>query len=200
MKKLAIIAFLFAASAASAQSTTSNSQSQSGASVNSVNEAYSGAQIINYGSDRLTYGGSYEVKNVPSVSAPGIVVSNQCALGVSAGVAAVGGGISFGGSKLDKNCVILAQAAAINALAGADAALHHLAQVPSICNTLRATGRIAAGSVCPGEKLAKPAKASGPADAGFSKCAKDGNAVRIRYKPGADKSAAKAACLAQLGY
>lgn len=186
---------------ASAQEANSNSQSASGVIANIQGAA--GAMSNNTftsPSDTKT-----ELRNVPAVSAPGVVTAFNCAQAVSAGASIVGGGISFGGTYTDKNCERIAQAAALNTLAGADAALYHLATGdPEICKTLRDTGRISPSSQCGDEPVASPrtSSRSTPATvtAAFTKCERDPNgAIRVGLKRGGDRDLAISQCRAQLG-
>ena len=118
------------------------SHSQAG-SQSSITQNY-----YNSGRSEVQYSGSYDVKNVPSVSAPGIVTAHNCALGASVGGSGMGWGLSLGGSYVDDNCETISQAAALNTLAGANVAIAHLARVPEICLTLRNTGKLTPDTAC----------------------------------------------------
>lgn len=52
----------------------------------------------------LTYGGQYEVKNVPNVIAPNIYPTGTCMGSTSAGVGVMGFGVSLGSSWTDEDC------------------------------------------------------------------------------------------------
>ena len=179
------------------------SKSKSNSESTSVSGSTSGsiAAINNYAADGVKYSGSYRLENVPAVSAPGVVTAHNCALGASGGVAGAGFGISIGGSYVDKNCERISQAAALNTLAGADVALAHMAQIPEVCNTLRATGRLASGSTCPGDQ-AQPRRvaASAPVKKPYRTCEKRDGKIVFSRASGASSAAAKAACLKAMGY
>jgi len=148
MKHIIAISLILAGSGAFAQSQAA-SQAQANVAVGSQ----SGAAVIQTftGTPKTTteYRGAYDVRNVPSVSAPGVITANVCALGTSAGVSGLGGGISFGKSYIDPSCANIQEANALNILLGADIAVLHLAKGnPSICRTLRSAGKIPAESNC----------------------------------------------------
>lgn len=183
-------------------SSTSGATSGSSSDASSQSGSLASAGIVqnHYNS------GTSTIKNVPAVAAPGIITAYNCAQAVSAGAAGAGFGISLGGTYVDKNCERISQAAALNSLVGANAAVVHMAAIPEVCVTLRATGHIPASSLC-GEKPAttpstRSASTARPVarDSGYEKCQKDGAKVVIRYAYGADKAAAQAACLASLGF
>lgn len=149
-----------------------------------------------------------EVRNVPAVSAPGVVTAHNCLQGYSAGASIVGGGISLGGTVVDKNCERISQAAALNTLVGADAAVLHMAGIPEVCKTLRAAGRIGAGSNCGDEdagnvtyatRSASPRPAAKPAVI-YTKCeTRADGAILVGVKRGGDRGLAVSQCRAALG-
>lgn len=209
---LSALAVCLAAGGVAAQEAHSNSYSASGSQSASQSQSGSvaGATIIQNAPSN-TYG---ELKTVPSVAAPGIITANVCGMGMSGGISALGGGVSFGNTTIDESCETIQQAAALNTLLGADVAVYHLAaNVPELCRTLRATGHIPSSSDC-GDRVATRLSTSGSTsapvtsprpqarpEAGYSKCEKTAaGTVTIRYKGGADKATAKARCLASLGY
>jgi hypothetical protein len=184
---------------ASAFAQEANSASQSGVIANIQGAA--GAQSNNtFTSPSDT---TARIENVPAVSAPGVVTAHNCALGASVGVGAVGGGISIGGSYVDKNCERISQAAALNTLAGRDAALIHLAQNADMCKSLRAAGTISPSSDCGDEPAAQPVASSrgqlATPRVSYSKCAFTDGAIRVAVKRGADQGVAIAECRAALG-
>jgi len=209
MKHLMIIALLAFGTAVSAQQS-SDSYSESDA--NSASLSGSIASINNYGSDSVTYSGSYEVKNAPAIGVPSPIHSAPCMVAVSGGFSVVGGGASFGGGTMDHECNVRAEAAALAAVGGTKLAIAHLASDPSMCVTMRGQGVIAANSVCTAKEKLAAAKAAQTVSTksatrsvarptgGYSKCEMSGNKVRIRYEHGANKALAKSACLASLGY
>lgn len=195
--------------AATAQTTTS----EAGANSSSQSGAQAGSQSVfnNYadGKSTVKYEGGYDVTNVPSVAAPGVITAHNCALGASGGASGSGFGISFGGSYVDEDCQRISEAAALNQLVGAKVAVRHLANDPDICKTLRGSGIIPANSLCTNDEK-RAATKSGPLatsvrpvarSTSYSKCQmNDKNQIVIRYKSGADKQLAQAQCLASLGY
>jgi len=190
---------VLAAAPGLAQDANANSASASGVIANIQGAA--GAVSNN----TFTSPDKTELRNVPAVSAPGVVTAFNCAQAVSAGASIVGGGISFGGTYTDKNCERIAQAAALNTLAGADVALYHLATGdPEICKSLRDTGRISASSDCGDGPVATPRATtrSAPAavTAAYTGCKVDPNgAIRVSLKRGGDRNLAVAQCRAKLG-
>ena len=153
----------------------------------------------------VTYRGSYDVRNVPAVAAPGIITAFNCAHGVSVGGSWLGGGGAFGGTYTDKNCERLAEAAAVQAVAGNRAAVIHLARDPDMCQTFRSAGILPASQPCTNDER-KQVKQTATASAStkqpralYRKCVKTGNKVVFRKAPGVSSSTAKQACLASLG-
>ncbi len=111
-KSLIAIAMLVASVGAFAQADASNQTSvQSGAVAGATNAG--NAQNITFTSpaDQTThvqYGGSYTVKNVPSVSGPNLASSNDTCMGSTSGslnFAGFGGGL--GSTWVDDNCKML---------------------------------------------------------------------------------------------
>lgn len=197
----AAAAFALLAVPATAQDANANSASASGVIANIQGAA--GAQSNN----TFTSPEKTEVRNVPSVSAPGVVTAFNCAQGVSAGASVVGGGISFGGTYVDKNCERISQAAALNTLVGADAAVLHMAGIPEVCKTLRAAGRIGAESDCGDSddgvtyatRSASPRPAPKPALI-YTKCeTRADGAILVGVKRGGDRNLAVSQCRAALG-
>lgn len=80
------------------------------------------------------------VRSAPTIAAPGIITAYQCALARSGGVSIIGGGITYGESKVEERCARVAEAAALNTLLGKDAAILHLASgSEGMCKTIRGT-------------------------------------------------------------
>lgn len=213
MKKFLIAAsVVLIASGAYAGPKGTNANANASAAVDSeavaVSGAYNGGITQNYYNS-----GKTEIRNVPSVSAPGIVTAHNCALGASAGGAGVGWGISLGGSYADENCVLISEAAALNTLVGANVAVAHLARDAEMCQTLRATGVIGATSTCTAKErraaqrsaAAAPAtristRSAEPAVVPYSKCVVEDGKVVFRKKAGHTSAVARQACLTTLGY
>lgn len=214
MKTLALTTAALLIIGSSAVAQNANADANANAASGSYSQSGSLSQggsvyITNNGGGTTRYDGSYDVKNVPSASAPGIITAHNCALGASVGGSWLGGGVSLGGSYADENCVLISEAAALNTLVGADVAVRHLARDPEMCKTLRSAGKISANSTCgePARKQprstasATAASSSGATAVGYSKCYKrDDGRIGIKYKAGTNKVSAKAACLASLGY
>ena len=195
----AVAALVAAPAFAQSANSTAQSASQSAVSANVQGATFSSSNnTFTSPADTTT-----EIRNVPAVSAPGVVTAHNCAMGVSGGVSAVGGGISFGGTYVDENCERISQAAALNTLAGREAALIHLAQNPDICKSLRAAGTIAATSKCGDEPASQPVASTRSANAApavaYTKCAFSDGAIRVGVKRGDDKNLAVAQCRAALG-
>ena len=203
---------LLAAAPAFSQEANSGAAAQAGANASVNGTSQSGA--IALGGNNLSINNpadiTTEVRNVPAVSAPGVVTAFNCAQAVSAGASIVGGGISFGGTYTDKNCERIAQAAALNTLAGADVALYHLASgSPEICASLRDTGRISPNSVCgdeprnplrPTQQPTASTKSPAPLKVAFTKCeVNSAGAILVGVKRGDNKDLAVTQCRARLG-
>jgi len=152
MKHLSAIAtvFIVATNPAYAQSSNAAAGANSTASATVGVNSQSGAQavVVQNAANGVAYSGSYEVRSAPSVGAPGIISANPCMIGYSAGISAIGGGVSFGGGKLDGECNLRAEASALYVVAGKNVAIRHLARDPEMCSTLRGAGIIPAESVC----------------------------------------------------
>ncbi len=218
---LAIIALLLAPVAALAQEAHSGAWAGAGASAGASagSQSQSGSSLTytqnnyNTGRQEIAYSGSYDITNVPNVAAPGIITAHNCALGASGGASGSGFGISFGGSYVDRGCELRAEAAAVMAVAGNKAAVQHLARDPDMCQTFRSQAIIPADSLCTfaerraAEQRARTSTRNARAEvtktatsAGYAKCELTNGKVTIRYTAGADKAAARAACLSALGY
>lgn len=191
-----------------AQSANSEATSSSQSGVSANVQGFAGANNVNtFQSAAIPT--ETTVNNVPAVSAPGIITAYNCGQGISGGAAIAGAGISLGGTYTDKNCERIAQAAAINTLAGREAALYHLAAGDvEVCKSLRATGVIAATSQCGDDgasagtvstRSAAPAPTRTVAVA-YSRCeARDTGAIVVQVKYGKDRETAIAQCRARLG-
>lgn len=121
---LALIAGMGLTSVQVQAQTTSNSNSNS----------QSGSQSV------IQFEGGQSFRNTPSVSAPGIIHTSPCVVSQSGGVSFSGFGISGGSGKIDENCVLLQQAAALQAVGGNKLAMNHLCKETSMRETMRVTG------------------------------------------------------------
>ena len=85
-------------------STTQNvNQTVAGSTTQNVNSAISGTQTQN-----VVYSGEQTIKNVPSVSGPNLVTSNDTCMGSTSGSVNIAGlGIGGGTSWVDGNCKML---------------------------------------------------------------------------------------------
>ena len=198
MKLAFIAAILFAtAGAVHAQSAGSSSDSAATSSVASANTAVVGVSV----SDNRTYNsdGETTIRSAPAVSAPGVFGGGHpCLAGKSGGVSVIGGGISYGQGDPEPACMLWL-------MNQPEAALMVMASTSQkACRAMGKVGFIRIGeTIVPFQCGDAPASARTSPQArpvGYSKCVKDGNKVRISYKSGANKPAAKAACLASLGY
>jgi hypothetical protein len=219
---LATIALLAVGFQANAQSgARADSESVAGAAAQSISQSGTisdTTSTINQtfnsaGKSTVEYGGSYKLKNTPSVSAPGIITANVCGMGLSGGASGAGFGLSMGGTYIDDSCRLITQAAAINVVAGRTAAITHLARNPEMCSTFRATGQVASNTLCTDAERAAAkaaAKRRAKATAGtastrsdpsvsFAKCYRnDAGVLTIKYKRNADKTVANAQCVAHI--
>lgn len=91
----------------------------------------------------VDYGGSYKVKNVPSVLAPSLTatLSDTCMGSVSAGISAVGFGITGGTTMVDEACVRRLDSREFRAMGMNDVALALLCQSDANRQAIEATGR-----------------------------------------------------------
>ena len=159
-------------------SPTSNSASNANASANQAQGQAQG-QIQGQGqaqSQNTTQANSQTITNEGSASAPGV---GGCEIGITGGVVGTSAGLCF--PSVTGNSVRVSNA--LIAAGRPDLAIAILMNTPVAKRAHRVV------------KKAKKVALSG-----FTKCALVGKTVRIRYRSGADKPAAKAACLASLGY
>lgn len=165
-----------------------------------------------------------DINNVPSVTAPSVFGGGHpCLAGASGGLSIMGGGLSAGGSDLEVVCMLYVMGqheAAIRALASKNGracqALENVGYyivpmgngktkaVQFRCKDKTVKGGVytsSAAAVLPGNAVAAAPRPKARPSLGYTKCAKreDGK-VAIRYESGADKNAARQACLASLGY
>lgn len=105
----------------------------------------------------VDYGGSYRVKNVPSVLAPSLTatLSDTCMGSVSAGISAVGFGVTGGTTMVDEACVRRLDSREFRAMGMNDVALALLCQGDANRKAIEATGRS-----CPGEAPKQQATAT----------------------------------------
>lgn len=103
----------------------------------------------------VDYGGSYKVKNVPSVLAPSLTatLSDTCMGSVSAGISAVGFGITGGTTMVDEACVRRLDSREFRAMGMVDVALALLCQSDANRKAIEATGR-SCPSVAPPQQAA----------------------------------------------
>ncbi|MBN8751667.1 MAG: hypothetical protein BGP22_12785 [Variovorax sp. 67-131] len=121
MKKLFFLALLTVSAAAMAQTTGgANNGSSSSATTsaqgnnqavtfaspsNTTSSVTSTQNISNSGTTGVEYGGSYTIKNVPSVNGPNLTTSNDTCMGsTSASANGPGVGLSFGTTWTDEHC------------------------------------------------------------------------------------------------
>ncbi|WP_076591463.1 histidine kinase [Herminiimonas arsenitoxidans] len=133
-----------------------NSGSGSGASPAAVGPVGAPGSSANNTMATVDYGGSYTVKNVPSTIAPALTttLSDTCMGSVSAGISAVGWGLSGGTTMVDEACVRRLDSREFRAMGLNDVALALLCQSPANRKAVEATGR-----TCPGTQ---PAQAKAP--------------------------------------
>lgn len=184
------------------------SDSDSSAAAGSASQSASGsvASIVNNGASGLRHSGGYDVRNVPSVGAPGIITAFNCAQAVSAGGSWMGGGLALGGTYTDDNCERLAQAGALQAVAGNRAAVIHLARgSEEMCLSLRSAGVLKTSQPCTDAEK-RPRKATETSSTKsvktpYRKCLRrEDGAVVFKKRSGYNSADAKSACLTALGY
>uniref|UniRef100_UPI0022B64C77 hypothetical protein n=1 Tax=Variovorax sp. E3 TaxID=1914993 RepID=UPI0022B64C77 len=122
MKKLLFFALLTVSAASMAQTTAGGANNASSSSAttsaqgnnqavtfaspsNTTSSVTSTQNIVNSGSTGVEYGGSYTIKNVPSVNGPNLTTSNDTCMGsTSASANGPGVGLSFGTTWTDEHC------------------------------------------------------------------------------------------------
>lgn len=224
---VAAIAVVFFANAVFAQDSgavaLSGSNSQSGAQSASGSSAgaSAGYTVNNYndGKNTVEYQGTYDVRNVPAVSAPAVFGGGHpCLAGKSGGLAVLGGGASYGTGTAEPICMLYL-------LGQPEAAVRLLVmQSPGACKALGNVGyyrvgdsvipfecgkNVVVGGVdTPGASIRKTRLSTRNArpkarPALYNQCERGANnSVHIRYTGAGkrNKEIAKKACLEQLGY
>jgi len=146
MKKiLTIIALCFsvAASAADATSTSTTSSVSGSAAMNAGN-----SQAITFTSpadstSHVEYSGSQTVKNVPSVSGPNLMTSNDTCMGSTSGSVNIAGlGIGGGTTWVDDNCKMLKNSRELWNMGMKAASLALMCTDPMNAEALKLTGYI----------------------------------------------------------
>ena len=114
-----------------------------GASPAALGEVGAPGSSANNTKATVNYGGSYEVKNVPSTIAPSLTttLSDTCMGSVSAGISAVGWGLSGGTTMVDEACVRRLDSREFRAMGMNDVALALLCQSDANRKAVEATGR-----------------------------------------------------------
>lgn len=150
------------------------------------------------------------VEAAPSLGGLAVGGGHPCAWTPGSGqISIIGGGLGAAKMTIDEACML-----AVMAAAKGDARLHNAAlyiiasRDKTACLALRQQGLIGANSCGEPEQLPAGTTIStrnnatpGVTQVGYSKCYMKGdNTVGIKYKSGANKDVAKAACLASLGY
>ena len=200
----ALVALGFTSLPAAAQTAQAGALAgaQSGSQSASLSASQGGSVTFNSPSQVSTrQSGSTTLKYAPAVTAPSMGSGHPCGLSGSVGISIIGGGASGGASYVDEAC-LLAQ------MGQGEAALVMIAQRDgAACRALRQVGRIAASSQCkddPKRPRSTVSSNSGGASVAvlFSKCDYDkaANKVTFRPKSSRDRDAAKAQCMASLGF
>lgn len=113
-------------SAANSNQTQGIANSGNSAQHQSTDNANNASQAVNIAGDAA------QARNpVSSAIAPAVAPTAVCALGVGFGVQAVGAGVSFGNSYVDKNCELLEQVRAANSIGARDVALEMMQDIPA---------------------------------------------------------------------
>lgn len=210
MKIILAICFAMAFTvSAYAQNAVSGSASQANNTANQVSAsgAIASGGSVNIASapptQRIEYGGSYDVNSVPSgVVGPGFSSGHPCGYApISGGLAVIGGGLSLGGQKSDDAC-LLAQMGMTQ-----EAMLMIASRNPDACAALLATGKIGAGSCSPDKsKIVRRSSAtvsskSAPKKvlASYGKCEFVENKIKLTVRRGEDRATAIAQCRSKLG-
>lgn len=90
---------------------------------------------------RITYDGSYTVKNAPSMLAPNITSSNDTCMGSASGaVSGPGFGVAVGSTFTDDNCIMLKNSRELWNMGMRAAALAHMCSDPKVAESLIVTG------------------------------------------------------------
>lgn len=176
-------ALAIAASQVDAQTLSSDSNSMSQSGSNSI----------------VTFEGNSA--NVPGVNAPGIIHTSPCVVSASGGVSVAGFGISGGGGKVDENCVLLQQAAALQAVGGNQLAMNHLCQETSMNETMRVTGYQCPQRSDNAQATSRQSSNNNSRSVAYASCRFDEqqNAIRVRPASGASQEEAVSQCRQRLG-
>lgn len=146
------------ANASPTANSSSGSVSSGGSAVAGTNTG-ANSQAITFNSStpadtrtNVNYGGSYTVKNVPSVSGPPLTTSNDTCMGSASGSLNVTGiGVGFGRTYTDDNCVMLKNSREMWNYGMKGAALALMCQDPLNRKAIH-DSYTPGGYLCPGDK------------------------------------------------
>ena len=99
------------------------------------------------GDPTINYTGGYTVRNVPEVIAPSVIGGNPCSVGISAGMAVAGFGITGGGTWADRACERRQQAALLYNIGEKNAAIALMCEDERVLTAMNE-----AGVGCPGQR------------------------------------------------
>jgi hypothetical protein len=111
------------------------------------------------GDPTINYTGGYTVRNTPEVIAPSIIGGNPCSVGVSAGVAVAGFGLTGGGTWADRACERRQEAALLYNIGQQQAAVALLCQDEHVRDAMYSVGRACQAAPRPVAVAAPPAGA-----------------------------------------
>lgn len=133
--------------------STANSSSYSKTGDNVNVNIYNEAEIPTETTSNINYSGKVELKNVPNVNAPALTSSGDACMGsASGGASGSGFGISFGSTKIDKNCVMLKNSRELWNMGFRQAAVARMCMDSDNRKALESTGWM-----CPAEEKKKGA-------------------------------------------
>ena len=148
-------------------SVSRNSQDITSVSRNSQDiTSISGSENVISGSQEqyIGYGGSYTIKNVPSVNGPPLATANDTCMGSSSGsINGPGFGIGLGSTWTDRNCVMLKNSRELWNMGFKGAALARLCMDPLNREAFEATG-----IECPPARQSKTSEGSSQKQASAS--------------------------------
>jgi hypothetical protein len=109
------------------------------------------------GDPTINYSGGYTVHNTPEVIAPSIIGGNPCSVGVSAGVAVAGFGLTGGGTWADRACERRQEAALLYNIGQQQAAVALLCQDEHVRDAMYSVGHACQPTLRPVAVAAPPA-------------------------------------------
>lgn len=225
MKRIIIVGVAlasFLALPALAQNAVSGSASNANNTANQVTASgaiAAGGSVVNNFPDvpttqTIRQDGTATLKTAPSLGGLAVGGGHPCAWTPGSGqISLIGGGLGGAGMTIDEACMLAVMGAATGSVQMHNAALYIIAaRDPDACKAMYMAGLVTdcvdkegRSRILPRNNAkAKPVTSTRPLarpDVPWHECRKTGNnGVKIKYKHGVDKTAAKSRCLLTLGY